>query len=145
MRTLISQNVSDAAIRTAAIEHGMRTLGEDGLKKVLEGRSTLDEVSRVVYLADQGAKVCPSCASILSPEFEYCTSCGEFVGDHCESCRRRLNPTWAWCPFCGENTEAVALAAVGEDDDAAQEDRPRGLVHGGRRRRVNAPRLKKAS
>ena len=80
----------------------MRTLGEDGLKKVLEGRTTLDEVSRVIYLADQGVKTCPSCSAVLSKEFEYCPSCGDFVGEHCGECRRRLNPSWAWCPFCGE-------------------------------------------
>jgi type IV pilus assembly protein PilB len=108
IRTLINQNVSDAAIRAAAVEQGMRTLGEDGLKKVLDGRTTLDEVSRVVYLADQDAKMCPSCSAVLSRDFEYCPSCGDFVGENCEACRRRLHPGWAWCPFCGESAKDSA-------------------------------------
>jgi type IV pilus assembly protein PilB len=119
MRGLIAQNVSDAAIRTTAVEHGMRTLGEDGLKKVLEGRTTLDEVSRVIYLADQGVKVCPSCSAVLSTEFEYCPSCGDFVGEHCESCRRRLNPSWTWCPFCGEGVQESSGDGTGSDDGEA--------------------------
>jgi type IV pilus assembly protein PilB len=136
IRSLISQNATDAAIRTAAIEQGMRSLGEDGLKKVLEGRTTLDEVSRVVYLADHGAKVCPSCASVLSREFDYCPSCGDFVGEHCESCRRRLNPAWIWCPFCGENAQAAAA-----EHSAARHEAPTGgkdplaLTRGARRGR----------
>jgi type IV pilus assembly protein PilB len=145
MRTLISQNVSDAVIRAAALEQGMRTLGEDGLKKVLEGRTTLDEVSRVIYLADQGAKVCPSCASILSREFEYCPSCGEFVGDHCESCRRRLNPAWTWCPYCGENAQATGTLEAVADDEETVDNVPAEQARSARRRRPSPPRLKKAS
>ncbi len=118
IRSLVTQNVSDTAIRTAALENGMRTMGEDGLKKVLEGHTTLDEVSRVIYLADQGAKQCPSCASVLSQEFEYCPSCGEFVGEHCGSCSRRLNPGWAWCPFCGDASLAVGGRRGGGSDEA---------------------------
>jgi len=105
LRRMITQNVSDAAIRTAALENGMRTMGEDGLRKVLEGLTTLDEVSRVIYLADQGTKTCPACQASLAREFEYCPSCGEFVGEHCSSCRKRLDPGWAWCPFCGETAQ----------------------------------------
>ena len=116
VRGLISENVSDAAIRAAAIENGMRTMGEDGLRKVLDGGTTLDEVSRVIYLADQGAKVCPSCTTVLSQEFEYCPSCGAFVGEHCESCRRRLNPGWAWCPFCGETAHTPDGSPAGPHD-----------------------------
>jgi type IV pilus assembly protein PilB len=100
IRSLITQNAADSTIRQAAVESGMRSIGEDGLQKVLSGQTTLEEVTRVVYLAENG-KLCPSCQSMLSKEFEYCPSCGGFVGEHCRSCRRRLNPSWAFCPFCG--------------------------------------------
>jgi RNA polymerase subunit RPABC4/transcription elongation factor Spt4 len=122
LRRMITQNVSDSAIRAAALENGMRTMGEDGIRKVLEGHTTLDEVSRVIYLADQGNKTCPSCQAALSREFEYCPSCGEFVGEHCSSCRKRLNPGWAWCPFCGETAQAPGSrsAEVRSTDTAAE-------------------------
>jgi type IV pilus assembly protein PilB len=158
MRQLINQNVSDAVIRAAAIEHGMITLGEDGLKKVLAGKTTLDEVSRVIYMAEQSPKACPSCAAVLSPEFEYCPGCGEFVGEHCEACHRRMNPGWAWCPFCGEGS-AAARGAVESPDapeiieppsaDASEAAEVKNItrlpVRGARARRNAAARFKKAS
>src|SRR5262249_37632592 len=92
---------SDSTIRHAAIESGMRTIGEDGLQKAIEGRTTIDEVARVVYLEEQGVKLCPNCQAVLMEEFDYCPTCGDFVGDHCGSCRRRPHPEWTFCPHCG--------------------------------------------
>jgi type IV pilus assembly protein PilB len=112
IRGLIVSGATDGTIRQAAVESGMRSIGEDGLKKVLAGRTTLEEVSRVVYLSDQTAKVCPACKSVLNQEFEYCTSCGEFVGDHCESCRHRLQPSWSFCPHCGSDASGAEAAAT---------------------------------
>ena len=113
IRALITQNTSDATIRLAATEAGMRSMGEDGLQRVLEGRTTLEEVSRVVYLADQVAKICPACKLVLAHEFEYCPSCGEFVGEHCEKCHHRLHPDWTYCAFCGSDTPASRRSATG--------------------------------
>jgi type IV pilus assembly protein PilB len=112
IRGMIVAGATDGTIRQAAVESGMRSIGEDGLKKVLAGRTTLEEVSRVVYLSDHTAKVCPACKSVLNQEFEYCTSCGEFVGDHCESCRHRLQPSWGFCPFCGSDASGADAAAA---------------------------------
>jgi len=114
IRGLIVSGATDGTIRLAAVEAGMRSIGEDGLKKVLNGKTTLEEVSRVVYLSDHTAKVCPGCKTVLNQEFEYCPSCGEFVGDHCESCRRRMQPSWTYCPHCGAD-------ASGSDADATTE------------------------
>jgi type IV pilus assembly protein PilB len=104
IRQQIVAGASDAAIRSAAVEAGMRSIGEDGLKKVMEGRTTLEEVTRVIYLADASARICPSCSTVLNQDFEYCPSCGGWVGEHCEGCRRRLNPGWTYCPFCGRGS-----------------------------------------
>ncbi|HTM58336.1 MAG TPA: ATPase, T2SS/T4P/T4SS family, partial [Candidatus Udaeobacter sp.] len=110
LRSLVNANSPDGLLRQAAIEAGMRSIGEDGLKKVLSGQTTLEEVSRVVYLADQTGKVCGSCKSILSRDYEYCPSCGEFVGDHCESCRHRLQASWTYCPHCGADSPRAGAA-----------------------------------
>jgi type IV pilus assembly protein PilB len=123
IRGLIVRSSPDVAVRQAAIEAGMRSIGEDGLKKVLAGHTTLEEVTRMVYLEEQAAKFCPSCKTILSQEFEYCPRCGEFVGEHCESCRRRLNPGWAWCPFCGENADPGPPASRSGGEGAARRSR----------------------
>ena len=37
-------------IKKAAVKAGMKTLREDGILKVLEGKTTLDEVMRVTQL-----------------------------------------------------------------------------------------------
>ena len=104
VRGLVLQSAPDHVIRQAAMEAGMHSIGEDGLRKVLAGKTTLDEVGRVIYIAQHAGKVCPSCSSVLGHDFEYCPTCGEFVGEHCESCHRRLNPSWGYCPHCGEDT-----------------------------------------
>jgi type IV pilus assembly protein PilB len=112
IRGLIAQNVPDATIRHAAVEAGMRSIGEDGLRKVMNGQTTLEEVTRVVYLADQTARVCGSCRSVLNREFDYCPSCGDFVGEHCQSCKRRMGPSWAFCPFCGDGVAEETVERV---------------------------------
>jgi len=119
VRGLISQNAPDSAIHQAAIETGMRTIGEDGLQKVMMGRTTLEEITRVVYLAESGVKMCPSCETVLAKEYDYCPSCGDFVGEHCEHCRRRLDPRWAFCPFCGEDSTRVDTAEADSAGDPA--------------------------
>jgi len=45
---LVTQNASASQIRDKAIENGMLTMEQDGILKVLEGETTLDEVERVV-------------------------------------------------------------------------------------------------
>ena len=112
VRSLITRNAPDAEIRAAAIDAGMRPIGEDGLGKVLDGRTTLDEVTRVVYLAEQGVKVCPGCTGVISQEFEYCPTCGHFVGEHCERCRKRLDGTWRYCPACGHEAHGRSGGAA---------------------------------
>jgi type IV pilus assembly protein PilB len=106
IRSLIVRGAPDSEIKTAAVDAGMRPIGEDGLEKVFAGTTTLDEVTRVVYLAEQGVKVCGGCSAVISQEFEYCTACGHFVGEHCERCHRRWDPAWRFCPACGHEAHA---------------------------------------
>ncbi len=101
IRRQVVSGAPDSQIRQTAIENGMRTIGEDGLAKVKSGATTLDEVTRMVYLAEQTLRSCPSCAAALGPEFDFCPSCGGFVGEHCRECKRRLQPDWTFCAFCG--------------------------------------------
>ena len=116
MRTLIHRGASDHEIRTVAIDGGMRPIGEDGLAKVLGGQTTLDEVTRVVYLAEQGVKVCGGCSNVISQDFEYCPGCGHFVGEHCERCQRRSDPAWTFCTACGHERGSSKPAAAAASD-----------------------------
>jgi type IV pilus assembly protein PilB len=106
IRELINQGAPDSTIKIAAVDLGMRTLAEDGIEKVLAGVTTLDEVNRVVYLAEENRRLCPTCTCVLAGEFDYCPSCGHFVGDSCVQCHRKLNTHWGYCPFCGTTNRA---------------------------------------
>ena len=50
IRELVVKKAPSAQIRQAAIENGMVTMFDDGLQKVREGKTTLDEVLRVTKL-----------------------------------------------------------------------------------------------
>ncbi len=49
LRDLVLQHAAAYAIQKVAVEHGMRLLKEDALEKVLLGRTSLEEVVRVIY------------------------------------------------------------------------------------------------
>ena len=53
IRELIFQNASTSKIRDLAIKQGMTTLYQDGLLKVLDGITTLEEVYRVTKRTEQ--------------------------------------------------------------------------------------------
>lgn len=50
---LIARRATASELRNAAIANGFRPLVEDGIRRVLDGSSTLDEISRVVDLTDR--------------------------------------------------------------------------------------------
>jgi general secretion pathway protein E len=47
IRALVSTNANAGTVRARAIENGMRTLRDDGIRKVLDGVTSIDEVARV--------------------------------------------------------------------------------------------------
>ncbi len=52
-RALTLQRSSSNDIRKAAMEEGMKTLQDDGIRKVLGGSTTIEEMLRVVYMEGQ--------------------------------------------------------------------------------------------
>lgn len=52
VRTLIMQHANASMIKTAAVERGMRTLLQDGARKVMNGITTAEEVLRVTQESD---------------------------------------------------------------------------------------------
>ena len=53
IRELIFRNESSVAIRNKAIEEGMTTLYQDGLNKVIQGVTSLEEVFRIAKKTQQ--------------------------------------------------------------------------------------------
>ncbi|MDQ7850463.1 MAG: GspE/PulE family protein, partial [Armatimonadota bacterium] len=52
IRELVVRRAPSSEIKALAVREGMQTLRDDGLEKVLSGVSTIDEILRVVYVAD---------------------------------------------------------------------------------------------
>jgi general secretion pathway protein E len=52
VRTLIMQQANANTIKNAAVQHGMRTLLQDGARKVLRGTTTVEEILRVTQESD---------------------------------------------------------------------------------------------
>ena len=122
LRAHIARGLSDNELRKFAIQEGMQPISEHGLQKVLAGITTLEEVARVVYLQEQGVKVCGSCNHPLATDFEFCPQCGHFVGDHCGGCKRRMDAEWVFCASCGtEARKSSAEAAKGGKRSAPRE------------------------
>jgi type IV pilus assembly protein PilB len=57
IREMIFENRSSPDIRSTAIDQGMRTLYLDGLKKAMDGVTTLEEVFRVAKKTEQDSVV----------------------------------------------------------------------------------------
>jgi type IV pilus assembly protein PilB len=53
LREQVLKGVSADVIRDTAIAEGMKPLPEDGILKVLEGMTTIDELLRVVYVEQE--------------------------------------------------------------------------------------------
>jgi len=50
---LIAHRATHREIRTAALGKGFRALAEDGLRRALDGSTSIDEVARVVDLTER--------------------------------------------------------------------------------------------
>ena len=53
MDELIARRATGRELREAARKTGFRTLAEDAVSRVLEGQTSLDEISRIVDLTDR--------------------------------------------------------------------------------------------
>ena len=53
MDELIARRATGREIREAARKTGFRTLAEDAISRVLDGQTSLDEISRIVDLTDR--------------------------------------------------------------------------------------------
>ncbi|OGQ01928.1 MAG: hypothetical protein A2W38_04730 [Deltaproteobacteria bacterium RBG_19FT_COMBO_58_16] len=114
IKNLIANDASEQEIIKAAAETGMTPLHVDGLKKVAAGVTTLEELTRVIYLSredDHTDGVCQSCFKPLSPGALSCAHCNAPVGGACPACGKACHPDWIACPYCACRLKAVEAAS----------------------------------
>lgn len=109
IKDLIAQDASEQEITKAAIEAGMISLYMDGIKKVLRGITSLDELTRVVYFSKEEKDfwgICPTCLQPVIPESDSCPHCQRLIIDSCSACGKKRGPDWIICPYCATVFEA---------------------------------------
>lgn len=104
-RQMISTNYRESELLALARANGMRILLEDGLEKVRQGLTTLEEVVRVIGPMVRMERVCGHCQATIDSKFLFCPHCGTFRHNCCTSCRMPLEEDWMVCPFCGVGRE----------------------------------------
>ncbi|MGQ9696192.1 MAG: ATPase, T2SS/T4P/T4SS family [Thermodesulfobacteriota bacterium] len=109
IRDLIAQDAPEQEITKAAVESGMISMYMDGLKKVLFGLTTIEELNRVVYFSGEEKDlwgICPTRLQAISPESETCPHCQRIIVDSCSSCGKKRESGWIICPYCATVFEA---------------------------------------
>lgn len=102
IREMISANASEQDIRAAALAEKMLSLGEDGLNKVREGITTIEELVRVIEVEEGLQTICHKCSRYIHIDFLACPYCGTTAAYHCASCGKPLQQEWIICPYCKE-------------------------------------------
>ncbi|MFQ5670109.1 MAG: ATPase, T2SS/T4P/T4SS family [Acidobacteriota bacterium] len=116
----ISGSFREGEIMTLARADGMTTLREDGLEKVRQGITTLEELLRVLGPPPGQKRPCAHCGRILDATFSYCPHCGTYGRKICRRCDMPLEDEWKLCPSCGSTKNGCEVSAsVGEAHKAA--------------------------
>ncbi|ACD95610.1 ATPase, T2SS/T4P/T4SS family [Trichlorobacter lovleyi] len=100
-RQLIGTSYKESEIQTIARVNGMRSLLEDGLEKVRQGLTTMEEILRVVGPAVRMERQCDHCGKLMESRHLFCPHCGAFRQNCCKSCHQSLEDEWLVCPVCG--------------------------------------------
>ena len=106
IRELISSGGSEAAIRRAGGNTGLRSLREHGVAKARAGQTSLAEVLRVTPADDGSEGACPTCSQTVEEGFAFCPWCTtDLRPPACGGCGQELRFGWRACPSCGAPRE----------------------------------------
>ncbi len=110
-RQFISSSYRESELLEMARADGMRTLIEDGLEKVRQGATTLEEIVRVIGPQTGNERNCEHCQRLIDAKFHFCPYCGTFRRNICSFCKVHLEEDWLSCPFCGHAKDQPAVHA----------------------------------
>jgi type II secretory ATPase GspE/PulE/Tfp pilus assembly ATPase PilB-like protein len=100
LRELITSGAADHELQQEALVAGMVTLFQDGLAKVREGATSIEDLVRVVEVEAAYETLCTTCQEVLHADFVTCPTCGTPAAHRCRQCGKTLRPGWAFCPRC---------------------------------------------
>jgi type IV pilus assembly protein PilB len=101
MRKVLLATPNEAAIGSAAREHGMTTLRASALVAAHRGETTYEEVLRTTHIDSESGPRCPTCARAMADDMVCCPWDGALLGaDRCGGCERQLEDEWGTCPWC---------------------------------------------
>jgi type II secretory ATPase GspE/PulE/Tfp pilus assembly ATPase PilB-like protein len=103
LREAILRKAPETEMRYLAVQEGMETLLNCGLKKAGAGLVSLEEMMRVIPY-ETGARFCPSCLHPLEHFYVCCPSCSRELIRQCSDCGKHLQDSWRSCPYCGKKT-----------------------------------------
>jgi type II secretory ATPase GspE/PulE/Tfp pilus assembly ATPase PilB-like protein len=101
VREAINGRAPEPVIRKAAVQSGMVPLLEAARNKVRQGKTSPEEVMRVIQWVDEGQTSCPQCGEPISNKTRKCQHCeSKLKLVACPSCGQMLDPAWQVCPHC---------------------------------------------
>ncbi|GAK59180.1 type IV pilus biogenesis protein PilB [Candidatus Vecturithrix granuli] len=89
----IANRPTQIALKRLARQAGMQTMLEDGIEKIKEGITTIEEVVRVCPVDHDEVSATPACSE--NEEIVVKTA------QMCLHCQANLDRAWRFCPFCG--------------------------------------------
>jgi len=101
-RHFLTTDYRESKLLNMAKSLGMETLLEDGLKKVIDGWTTLEEILRVLGPGVEYDYCCKNCGKSLDIKFITCPYCGTAQKEICKNCQAQLESDWVACPYCGQ-------------------------------------------
>ncbi|MDO3377414.1 ATPase, T2SS/T4P/T4SS family [Geoalkalibacter halelectricus] len=101
-RHFICESYREGELVEMARAGGMKLLIDDGIEKVRQGETTLEELLRVVGPQIRHERSCPHCERRIEARFPFCPYCGHFRQEICARCRLPQERDWLVCAFCGE-------------------------------------------
>ncbi|MEK7286687.1 MAG: ATPase, T2SS/T4P/T4SS family [Nitrospirota bacterium] len=100
LREMITSGATEDEMRATVATEGIQTIYDDGMSKIKQGLTTLEEVHRVIDTENILKTACPQCHRLIQMDFLICPHCATPSPYVCAACAKPQRSEWAICPFC---------------------------------------------